>query len=317
MINIQGLSLILTNKCNASCKHCGFSCGPDKNETMSIEDAIFYIHEAKKLQTLKMVCFTGGEPFLFYDRVVQMMSYGNKLGLTSEIVTNSFWATTYDVAMEKLEELKKIGLVNFVTSLDDFHLEFIDINKIKNAVRAALDLRLHVTVKTLEFEHCQIKAENVADLLGVLENTNFFKLQKVSPVREGRYKEFSNHFAKNINIEEVDFVGGCSTIIKFPAVKPNGELYPCCGFSDDSRFTGVSTKDNFSELLYMMQNNLLFNLLGTIGPYGVLQLVNKYLTEPVVKDFYNPCEICNYLYSSEEIKEAVNQVMQELMKGII
>ncbi|HBC91456.1 MAG TPA: hypothetical protein DCZ10_00740 [Pelotomaculum sp.] len=92
MLETQGISLILTKKCNASCRHCGFNSGPGSSETMTEEEAKYYIGSARNLVSLKMVSFTGGEPFLYYPLVYEAMSFARALGLTSEIVSNSFWA---------------------------------------------------------------------------------------------------------------------------------------------------------------------------------------------------------------------------------
>jgi MoaA/NifB/PqqE/SkfB family radical SAM enzyme len=320
LVDIQGISLILTNKCNAACRHCGFACGPDKNETMTVKDALFYIEAAKSFPSLKMVCLTGGEPFLYYDRVVDIMAHAFKQGLTSEIVTNCFWAENYEISFGKLKRLRELGLVNFVTSLDDFHLEYIPVDNIKNAIRVAVDIGLKVTVKTLEYDNCRIKSEDVPELLELSQETKNLSLQKIEPVSEGRFKLLkSNKMVKDlekraIRKQDVNLSGGCSKIIKFPAVNPMGELYPCCGFGDGSRFSGKYPDSNFYELLSMMQNNLLFNLLATLGPHGVLKLAEQYFTEPIRDSYDNPCELCNFLFSTETTREAVCKAMKYLME---
>lgn len=320
MVEIQGISLVFTNKCNALCKHCGSNCGPDESGTMTIKDAKGYIKSAREFKSLEMVCFTGGEPLLFFDDVLEVMSYAFELGLRSEVVTNCFWAISYAVALEKLETLKNNGLINFVTSLDDYHMDYIKMEYVENAVKAALDSGLKVTIKTLEYDNCYIKAEDVKQILGISSIDANLYVQKVNPVAEGRFKTIKDkeNLSDTDNIDiiksNVDLSGGCSKIIRFPTVNAYGELYPCCGFGDKARFAGKYPKNNFYELLSMIQNNLLFNLLGTLGPQGVLELAEKHLNKHVEYEYDNLCELCNYLFSTEEIRKAVYNSMMDLVK---
>lgn len=316
MIDIQGLSLILTNKCNASCKHCGFDCGPDGEKTMEEKDAIYFIETAYKFSHIRSLCFTGGEPFLYYDKVVNIMSYAAELGLVSEIVTNSFWACDYKTAFTTLSDLRNLGLANFVTSFDDYHLEYIDVEHIKNAVKAACELKLKVTIKTVEYNHCKIKADNALLLLGLSEYKNSILVQSLIPLNEGRFKKLNGLEKESLSFSPISMSGGCSKIIKFPAISPSGELYPCCGFGDRARLAGKYPENNFQDMLSQMHSNLIFNLLATLGPLGLLKLASDYLPELSELSFNNPCEICNCLFNDKTARDAVYMVMKNLMERV-
>lgn len=315
MVETQGISLILTKKCNALCRHCGFNSGPGNSETMTKEEAKYYIGSARNLASLKMVSFTGGEPFLYYPLVYEIMSFARGLGLASEIVSNSYWASSYAEAYDRLGELREMGLVNYVTSLDDFHIEFIQMDSIHNAINAAYDLGLKVTVKTLEYESAVIKSKDIATLLNITPNDRFV-LQGLTPVHEGRAKGIAGFKTDNLNSTNINFLGGCDKIIKFPAVEPTGNLFPCCGFGNGARLAGNGLSEDFYELLVRMQNNLLFNLLATAGPLEIYRRVKERMPQLQEPIFSNPCEMCNYLYGSEEVGGAVYQVMQDLIRAV-
>ncbi len=315
MVETQGISLILTKKCNASCGHCGFNSGPDSNETMTEEEAKYYIGSARNLVSLKMVSFTGGEPFLYYPLVYKVMSFARGLGLISEVVSNSFWASSYVKAHDKLRALREIGLINYVTSLDDFHIEFIPMDYINNAIKAAYDLGMKVTIKTLEYGSAAIKSKDLIELLNITPN-NRLVLQRLTPVHEGRAKGIDGFKTDNLNSTNINFSGGCDKIIKFPAVDPTGNLFPCCGFGNGARLAGNALSEDFYELLVRMQNNLLFNLLATAGPLEIYRRVKERMPQLHEPIFSNPCEMCNYLYTSEEVGEAVYQVMQDLIEAV-
>ncbi|HBC91457.1 MAG TPA: hypothetical protein DCZ10_00745 [Pelotomaculum sp.] len=208
-----------------------------------------------------------------------------------------------------------MGLVNYVTSLDDFHIEFIPMDSIHNAINAAYDLGLKVTVKTLEYESAVIKSKDIAALLNITPNDRFV-LQRLTPVHEGRAKGIAGFKTDNLNSTNINFLGGCDKIIKFPAVEPTGNLFPCCGFGNGARLAGNGLSEDFYELLVRMQNNLLFNLLATAGPLEIYRRVKERMPQLQEPIFSNPCEMCNYLYGSEEVGGAVYQVMQDLIRAV-
>lgn len=314
MIDIQGLSLIITNKCNASCRHCGFDCCPDGEKTMEEKDAIFFIETAYKFSPIRSLCITGGEPFLYYDRVVNIMSCAAKLGLTSEIVTNSFWAYDYKTAVYLLSDLKKLGLCNFVTSFDDYHLEYIDAGNIRNAIKAACDLKLKVTIKTVEYNRCRINADNALLMLGLTKYKNSISVQSLIPINEGRFKYLNGHDKEDFISSPYSMSGGCSKIIKFPAINPSGELYPCCGFGGTARLAGKYPENDFKDMLSQMSCNLIFNLLAALGPLDLLRLASDYFPELSELSFNNPCEICNCLFNDKIARDAVYMVMKNIME---
>ena len=56
------LAISLSRKCNATCRHCCFSCSPDKKETLTKDCIHKIITEAKEVGTIHTVSFSGGEP---------------------------------------------------------------------------------------------------------------------------------------------------------------------------------------------------------------------------------------------------------------
>lgn len=73
MPSISQLFIILTKKCNLSCKHCCFECGPDQTHELQKLAVLNAIHQAD-LHNFNMIDFSGGEPTLF-DTFPEILKY--------------------------------------------------------------------------------------------------------------------------------------------------------------------------------------------------------------------------------------------------
>lgn len=126
--------LLLTYKCPAECKFCYYNCGPDKNGLMSIETAINAWSGLVELSGENArIHITGGEPFLYFDRLLEIATEAKKEGLVGldAVETNGWWAIDRKDIIEKLRLLKSAGMGHLKISWDAFHAQFIDIERIK------------------------------------------------------------------------------------------------------------------------------------------------------------------------------------------
>ncbi len=82
---------------------------------------------------------TGGEPFLFFDRMSEIVREADRLDLTpiESIETNGGWASDETVIRERIEFLARHGMDRLKVSWDPFHAEFIDIQSVRRLVDTA------------------------------------------------------------------------------------------------------------------------------------------------------------------------------------
>ncbi len=143
--------IILSYKCNLSCKHCMYACSPKwKGDWMSEEDALRILsqlaEEAKgKYHDIEVVGvnygfhFTGGEPFLKFDLLLELVEASSSLGLPSTFVeTNCFWCRSDEVTWSRMEALRNAGLKGILVSVNPFIVESIPFERIERAVRVGL-----------------------------------------------------------------------------------------------------------------------------------------------------------------------------------
>jgi organic radical activating enzyme len=121
--------LMLTYRCSASCAFCYYCCAPDKGGLMTVNTAMEAWQGLVRLAggTAK-IHLTGGEPFLYFDRLAEIVEQAHRQGLTGleYVETNASWATDAGQIRDRLKFLDANGLEKLKISWDVFHAEFID-----------------------------------------------------------------------------------------------------------------------------------------------------------------------------------------------
>lgn len=130
-----------TYQCNIQCAHCLLSCSPQRNEKIKIEDAKQVLRNYAA-SGIRLAVLIGGEPFLNFTELSDMVSYASGLGMAVEVDSNGFWGKDYDKAKEKLRELIHRGLKIIFVSTDLYHQEFIPLAYPINVLRAAKELEI-------------------------------------------------------------------------------------------------------------------------------------------------------------------------------
>jgi hypothetical protein len=140
--------ILLSYKCTGACKHCMYACSPRWDaDWLSVEDAEIILSQlAEKLGDRypasgrigvnEGIHFTGGEPFLNFDLLLQLTEIADRLGIPSTFVeTNCFWCQGDETTREKLVALKRAGLDGILISANPFILEQTPFERTERAVR--------------------------------------------------------------------------------------------------------------------------------------------------------------------------------------
>jgi hypothetical protein len=140
--------ILLSYKCNSRCKHCLYACSPRwKGDWLSIEDAEKVLSQLaielrgryshpNRVAINSGIHFTGGEPFLNFELLLEVTGIAQRLGIPSTFVeTNCFWCKDDEATREKLVQLKGKGLAGILISVNPFVVEWIPFEKIERAAR--------------------------------------------------------------------------------------------------------------------------------------------------------------------------------------
>jgi len=145
-MNLTGIHLLLTYQCTQECDHCFVWSSPNYLETMTLKQVHELLKEAKKLGTVEWVAFEGGEPFLYYPVMVKGIKEARALGFKVEVLSNAYWATCQEDALEWLRPLAELGVLDLGLSSDPYHGENLEADRVKNGVKAAQKLGIPVGI---------------------------------------------------------------------------------------------------------------------------------------------------------------------------
>ena len=145
----RNAGLLLTYKCNAKCEFCYYNCSPQQGGLMPVDMAINVWRSLRELAgDSAKVHITGGEPFLYWEHLVEILREAkkNNLGPVDMIETNGFWAVDENIIKERMRVLDEFGMSRLKISCDPFHQEYVDIELVKRLASVAKELLEHASV---------------------------------------------------------------------------------------------------------------------------------------------------------------------------
>ncbi|MEW6717214.1 MAG: radical SAM protein [Chloroflexota bacterium] len=157
-MKLTGVHFLLTYQCNFECDHCFVWGSPWQCGVMTLRDIRTILKQAQGVPSVKSIYFEGGEPFLYYATMLRGIKEAVQAGFQVGIVTNTYWATDFDDALEWLQPLA--GLVDDLSlSSDLYHWDEKVSQQVKNARRAAEQLKIPVgTISIAEPELSDARA---------------------------------------------------------------------------------------------------------------------------------------------------------------
>jgi len=150
-LELKGVHFLLTYRCDLECDHCFVWGSPKARGVFTIKQVKHILTEAKKLGTVNSVSIEGGEPFLYYPIMVKTVKEAVNLGFHVEILSNCYWATCPEDAIEWLLPIAKAKDVELSLSSDLYHGENWEIEEVRNAVKAAKSLNVKVGVVSVKY----------------------------------------------------------------------------------------------------------------------------------------------------------------------
>ena len=144
-MKLTGLHFLLSYQCTFECDHCFVWGSPWQSGTMTLALIDLALEQACEAGTIDWIYFEGGEPFLYYPVMLKGIAKAREMGLHIGIVTNSYWATAEEDALEWLRPLA--GQVEDLSiSSDLFHYEDNTSQQTRNASQAAEKLGIPIGV---------------------------------------------------------------------------------------------------------------------------------------------------------------------------
>jgi MoaA/NifB/PqqE/SkfB family radical SAM enzyme len=134
---MRNIAFGYSTRCNIKCDHCvAVDDSPDIKK-MELAKAKEIIRDMA-MAGITGISFTAGEPFIYYDDLLEMISLCREKNIYTRIVTNSFWAKTPEKAEQLLSILKQCGLSQLRLSYSRWHQQHVSRQNVLNAARGCI-----------------------------------------------------------------------------------------------------------------------------------------------------------------------------------
>lgn len=303
-----------THQCPISCRYCATASGPRVLGRLSKDFMCNIIEQMKQRGSLFLVVFTGGEAFLLGDDLINTVRYACSRGASTRIVTNAYWATSHQRAVDILQQYKEAGLNELNVSVDDLHQEFIPLENIQNVWNACRSIGMPLLFAHKLTKNCKITKEYLDSFLGTelrIYQPGDFQGYGIStgltvPIAENMDQDFDDIIYPPDNDH---WKGPCKSILTRIIITPQKQLAICCGMISQKVpeiFFGSLEKSSLDEILQSAHDDLIVNWLALKGPSDIMDFVKK--KSPWIRfreKFVNICDACNYLFTHKDARDVL------------
>jgi hypothetical protein len=142
-MKLTGIHFLLTYQCNFECDHCFVWGSPWQAGTFTMSQVEDVLRQAEEVGTVGSIYYEGGEPFIYYPILLKAVKIAVEQGYQVGIVSNGYWATTKQDALEWLKPFA--GTLNDLSvSSDLFHYDEELSKQARNACQAAEELSISI-----------------------------------------------------------------------------------------------------------------------------------------------------------------------------
>jgi len=319
------ISLITTNQCTAACANCCFQCNPKNRDRLSLAEMKQYVDDAiSSYNTVKLLILTGGECFILKNDLNSIVKYATEKGLFTRVVTNGYWATSYENVHKKLKKLVDVGLTEINFSTGDEHQEFVPFDNIVNGIIASLELNLTVAVNIEMSDNSNfnindlktdVRLEKYKDRIG--KDLIIMCGKWIPFFKEQKKKEKS----KTNVVRAQENANRCATLFKTISVFPTNEMYACCGlpviYIDYLRL-GTLKKHSLQHLYEYQYQDFIKIWLYTEGPKRILDFILTKRNEKLIDTSeWHICQICAEIFKREENMITLQQNYGEIFSNVM
>lgn len=307
-MRITSLAILLTDKCNAACKMCCFSCTPLGRQVLDKDTVFHYIQQASELGTVENIGFSGGEAILHYDLLKACMEYAASLGLYSTLVTNGFWAADMDKGYRQIEGLVQAGLKKMSISVDEFHQEFVPVRSVHNAMTIAQSLNIMSAVTMADLKD----SENSMQALAQLRPNIYYKDIIIYPVFPAGAA--TEHIAEDKLIKAASKYGQVCPFDHAVTLLFDGTILMCCSqFSQNIPIThlGRAGETTLKAAISNISNNDFTYVLLKKGFNWFVDVVENTLKKPLADKYSVSCHLCHTLFADEKLVEMLTPYVKK------
>ncbi|GAB6192810.1 radical SAM protein [Desulfocastanea catecholica] len=277
-----------SNRCNIRCGHC-VAAGD------TIDDAKMELGRAKEIiremaaAGVRGISFTAGEPFIYFDDLLELVGLCRELKIYTRIVTNSSWAKTPEKTEQLLGMLQECGLSQLRMSYSRWHQQHVPRHNVLNAANGCRTKGIDYFISFVT----DFTREDDAYEQFLRDNTLKFFPEPV--IYAGRAETFGR---KTICTDYQE-----NRCAMNPYLAPDLNMYACCDAG--SHFTttnffllGNLENHSIDQLFTRSENVPLYNCIRLMGISSIASFAGIKAREIVT---YRKCELCKVLFDSPKM----------------
>lgn len=300
------MSLVLTNRCNASCLHCSTSCGPDRTDSLTRAQIFSAMDQAAAIPSTDRLAFflTGGELFLDLPLLEAVVRHGAGLGALVTCVTNAYWASSDEKARAILTRLKHAGLGSFAVSTSRFHQQFVKRSRVQRALSIGRELGITCALKYVRHPSDDLNTDEIREWATAAGATEVEDFTLLPYLRDGEMLDETS-YVRTEGLPE----GTCPSQIL--TVREDGNSFSCCtpGAYTPLLSLGNLSTDSLSDLRDRFYLGEVQSILREEGPASLAREVIRRGHGSRLRDRYtNVCDLCTHLMNDAQCGGAVRDI---------
>jgi hypothetical protein len=319
------ISFLTTFQCTSSCKNCCFGCTPKTEGRLSLAEMKDYLDccLAAYPESIKVLVLTGGECMLLGENLLEIISYAKAKGLMVRIVTNGYWAKTYETALARLGELIHAGLHEINFSTGDDHMEWVPYDNIVYGCMASFDLGITCIVNVEKHDKASFRAETFYEderLKPYFGSTREDK--PVLRIESGVWIKFDkdSEISYNELLFTTDSGKGCTSLFNTIVVNPYSQVIACCGLTSEYILPlrlGSAQAHPIKNLYESQFNDFLKIWLFVEGPMSILKFIYSKRNIPHGSIKGHICYICAEIFKDPENIASLKEHYKEAMARVL
>lgn len=284
---MRNIAFGYSTTCNIRCAHCVAAEETPAIKKMELAKAKEIIRDMA-LARVTGVSFTAGEPFIYYDDLLELVSLCREKSIYTRIVTNSFWAKTPETTEQLLGRLKQCGLSQLRLSYSRWHQQHVPRHNVLHAAQGCMKSGIDYFVSFVtDFSE---EDDTYEDYLR--EHTLKFFPEPV--IYAGRADTFARK-ALFTDYQE-------NRCAMNPYLAPDLSMYACCDagshFNSTNFFLLGNLQDHsIEELFSKSEKHPLYNCIRSLGITAIASFTGMKARDIVT---YRKCELCKRLFDSPE-----------------
>ncbi|MFC1709123.1 radical SAM/SPASM domain-containing protein [Candidatus Omnitrophota bacterium] len=307
----RSIAIEFSRRCNIKCPHCITGTNPRKKERFSYPQLSYYLRQTKTIS--KGVSFTGGEPFLYLDRLNFAVREATRLRLWKGVITNAFWADSQKKAERILDRINKSGGIDRINiSTDIFHEQFVPFSNVINAINTCKKLKISADIRIFHVGFSkQAKHRAVSLIKKRLKSSGETDIEIHSqPLITFDGIKIDKRRLKIRYSSRLSAMNRCGALHTF-FVTYDGDVYPCCFALAQAKYQKAVVLGNINErplkdIVDEAQSSFLPNFLVKFGPQGLVKLIREKKGRDLARSLMHNiqtndiCHLCVRLFSSLE-----------------